>query len=78
MITLRKPAVYQQTYGIEHIEHPCGRLMMTAAYLLEFWSKKEDKIPEYSGLIEELRNGRDKLEGSLISNDLGDYHAISK
>jgi hypothetical protein len=43
------------------LEHPAGRTMLTAAYLLKFWAQC-GMIPYYSGLIEQLVADRAALE----------------
>ena len=40
----------------KHMEHPAGRVNLTAAYLLEYWSGK-GAIPRYDGVIDGLRDG---------------------
>ena len=40
----------------EQLEHPVGRVNLTAAYLLEYWAEK-GAIPRYDGVIEGLRTG---------------------
>ena len=40
----------------KHTEHPAGRVNLTAAYLLEYWSGK-GAIPRYDGVIDGLRDG---------------------
>lgn len=44
----------------KHIEHPAGRVNLTAAYLLEYWAKK-GAIPRYDGVIDGLRAGADEI-----------------
>ena len=44
----------------KHLEHPAGRVNFTAAYLLEYWSKK-GAIPRYDGIIDGLRSGADEI-----------------
>lgn len=40
----------------KHLEHPAGRAMLTAAYLLEHWANT-GAIPRYDGVIDALRDG---------------------
>lgn len=40
----------------KHLEHPARRVNLTAAYLLEYWTKK-GAIPRYNGVIDGLRSG---------------------
>jgi len=42
------------------LEHPAGRVNLTAAYLLEYWAKKE-AIPRYDGVIDGLRAGASEI-----------------
>jgi len=42
------------------LEHPAGRVNLTAAYLLEYWVKKE-AIPRYDGVIDGLRAGASEI-----------------
>lgn len=44
----------------KHLEHPAGRVNLTAAHLLEYWSKK-GAIPRYDGIIDGLRSGADEI-----------------
>lgn len=44
----------------KHLEHPAGRVSLTAAYLLEYWAKK-GAIPRYGGVIDGLRTGADEI-----------------
>jgi len=44
----------------KRFEHPAGRVNLTAAYLLEYWSKK-GAIPRYDGVIGGLRAGADDI-----------------
>ena len=40
----------------KHMEHPAGRVNLTAAYLLEYWASK-GTIPRYDGVIDGLLAG---------------------
>lgn len=40
----------------KYLEHPAGRVSLTAAYLLEYWAKN-GAIPSYDGVIDGLRAG---------------------
>ena len=42
------------------IEHPLGRIMEIAAYSLEYHAKK-GRIPNYSALIDALRDGSNEV-----------------
>ena len=44
----------------KHLEHPVGRVNLTAAYLLEYWANK-GAIPRYDGVIDGLRYGADEI-----------------
>lgn len=44
----------------KHMEHPVGRVNLTAAYLLEYWASK-GAIPRYDGVIDGLREGAEKI-----------------
>jgi hypothetical protein len=45
----------------KELENPIARSNLTAAYLLKYWADK-GMIPNYEGLIEELRLNASKLE----------------
>jgi hypothetical protein len=50
-------------------EIPSARLQMTAAYLLEYHAKM-GKIPNYSGLVEELRkSAKEIFTNSKLTKD---------
>ena len=40
----------------KHLEHPVGRVNLTAADLLEYWANK-GVIPSYDAVIDGLRDG---------------------
>lgn len=44
----------------KHLQHPSGRTILTAAYLLEYWATK-GAIPCYQGVIDELRKGAEEV-----------------
>ena len=56
----------------KHMEHPAGRVNLTAAYLLEYWASK-GTIPRYDGVIDGLLAGAAeifKVAKPVRSNDL--------
>ena len=44
----------------KHLEHPVGRVNLTAAYLLEYWANK-GAIPRYEAVIDGLRHCADEI-----------------
>lgn len=58
----------------KHLEHPMGRVNLTAAYLLEYWAKK-GAIPKYDGVIDGLRACADEI--SKVAKPVRSNHEIT-